>query len=376
MPINLYLALFTGIGRQVPCFEITGTPKELVNAHIPSKLFVNDSCKNTGKLYLAPLKDCLMKRIQLAVPLLVLILLGSCKNDDNGPEAEIVPPRLLSEVATEDEEELQEFLKSHFYNYEDFEEPIDPGFDMIVRIDTIAGENADKRSLWEDIQTESRVVESADYGLDDEEEIQHNLYYVVVREGVGGSPTFADNTVLRYEGSLLSGDAFDASNSPVNQYLSGNLIPGYAIGVEKLNAGEGPFDNGDGTVSFEDYGIGILFIPSGLGYFDRPPSGSGIPQYAPLIFKIDVLSFEPDTDFDGDGIPSILEDVDGDGDLNNDNTDADTEPFGVFLANHNDTDDDGDGIPTRDEIDIDEEGNVTFRDTDGDGIWDHLDNDE
>ncbi len=326
-------------------------------------------------MYLAALKDCLMKRILLVVPLLMLILLGSCKNDDNGPEAELVPPRLLSEVAAEDDEELQEFLKSHFYNYEDFEEPIDPGFDMIVRIDTIAGDNADKRPLWEDVQTESAIVESSNFGLDDGEEIEHTLYYVVVRDGVGGSPTFADNTVLQYEGSLLNGDAFDAANSPVNQYLSGNLIPGYAMGVENFNAGEGPFDNGDGTVSFEDYGIGILFIPSGLGYFDRPPLGSGIPSYEPLIFKIDLLSFEPDTDFDGDGIPSILEDLNGDGDLNNDNTDEDTEPLGVFLANHNDTDDDADGIPTREEIDIDEEGNVTFRDTDGDGIWDHLDND-
>lgn len=326
-------------------------------------------------MYLAALKDCLMERIRLVVPLLITIFLGSCNNDDDRPVAELVPPRLLSEVVVEDDAELQEFLKSHFYNYEDFEEPIDPGFDMIVRIDTIAGDNADKRPLWDDVQTENILVESSDLGLDDEEEIQHTLYYVVVRDGVGGSPTFADNTVLRYEGTLLSGDAFDGSNSPVNQYLSGNLITGYAKGVEKFNAGEGPFDNGDGTVSFENYGIGILFIPSGLGYFDRPPNGSGIPQYAPLIFKIDVLSFEPDTDFDGDGIPSILEDINGDGNLNNDNTDADTEPFGVFLADHNDTDDDGDGIPTREEIDIDEEGNVTFRDTDGDGIWDHLDND-
>ncbi|UWX55951.1 hypothetical protein NYZ99_06195 [Maribacter litopenaei] len=62
-----------------------------------------------------------------------------------------------------------------------------------------------------------------------------------------------------------------------------------------------------------------------------------------------------------------MEDIDGDGNLNNDNTDRDTE-FNVFLANYNDTDDDADGIPTREEILLDEEGNfVDFKDTDGDG---------
>lgn len=327
-------------------------------------------------MYLAALNYCLMKRIPLTLTLLVLFLLGSCNNDDGGLDAELVPPRLLSEVAEEDEAELQEFLKSHFYNYEDFEEPIDPGFDFSIRIDTIDGDNRDKRPLWDDIEVETILVESSEFGRDDGEEILHNLYYLVVREGVGESPTFADNTVLQYEGTFLDGQAFDASSTPVNQYLSGNLIPGYAKGVDNFRGGNGPFENGDGTVSFEDFGIGLLFIPSGLGYFDRPPASGGIPSYTPLIFKIDLLTFEPDTDFDGDGIPSILEDLDGDGDLNNDNTDADSEPFGVFLANHNDTDDDADGIPTREEIDIDEEGNVTFRDTDGDGIFDHLDNDE
>ena len=91
---------------------------------------------------------------------------------------------------------------------------------------------------------------------------------------------------------------------------------------------------------------------------------------------MDAFDFEANTDFDGDGIPSILEDLNNDGDLNNDNTDDASEPANVFFPNHNDPDDDNDGILTRDEINLDANGNfVSFKDIDGDGIPDHLDND-
>ena len=72
-----------------------------------------------------------------------------------------------------------------------------------------------------------------------------------------------------------------------------------------------------------------------------------------------------------------MEDLNGDGNLNNDNTDEEIEATArVYFPNHNDTDDDQDGILTIEEIDLDEDGNfVGFRDTDGDGIFDHLDDD-
>lgn len=306
----------------------------------------------------------------------MFMIFWSCKNDDdvfNG--AEVVPPRSIIEVAAEDDAEIQDFLKTHFYNYEEFENP-PAGFDFKIKFDTIAGDNSDKTPLIDQVNTQVIREESATFNRDDGEESDHSLYYLEARVGILGSPTIADNTVLHYEGSLLDGTLFDASSVPINQYLSGGLVKGYANGVEKFSAGVGPVENGDGTVSFSDYGVGAIFMPSGLAYFSAPPSGSGIPTYSPIVFKIDLLSFEEDTDFDGDGIPSILEDVDGDGDLNNDNTDGDSEPLGVFLPNHNDTDDDDDGILTIDEIELDADGNfVGFKDTDGDGIFDHLDND-
>ncbi len=49
--------------------------------------------------------------------------------------------------------------------------------------------------------------------------------------------------------------------------------------------------------------------------------------------------------------------------------------FSKPLANHADSDDDNDGIPTLEEIIINEDGSITFPDTDGDGIPDYLDKD-
>ena len=306
--------------------------------------------------------------------LAIVALAWSCKKDDE-TDVETVPPRLLSEVAVEDDAEIREYLQTHFYNYEEFAAPPE-NFDFKIKIDTIAGENAGKTPLMEQVESEVINVPSSEFGRDDGEEIQHTLYYLKVREGVGKSPTIGDFTVLHYEGLYLDGNLFDASsNVPSRQYLP-LTVRGYGVAITHFKTGIGPIENGDGTVSFDDYGIGMIFIPSGLGYFDDRNRNQNIvvPAYTPVIFKVDVLAYEPDTDFDKDGIPSILEDLNGDGNLGNDNTDKDIETQSV-LPNHIDPDDDGDGTPTSEEIVIDANGNITFPDTDGDGTPDYLDKD-
>lgn len=72
-------------------------------------------------------------------------------------------------------------------------------------------------------------------------------------------------------------------------------------------------------------------------------------------------------DDDNDGIPNNFEDFNGDGDLTNDDIDGDSIP------NYLDDDDDGDGVLTIDEA-KDVDGNPI--DTDGDGDVDYLDNDD
>jgi len=75
------------------------------------------------------------------------------------------------------------------------------------------------------------------------------------------------------------------------------------------------------------------------------------------------------TEDDNDGIPAALEDINGDGNLENDDTDGDDIP------NYIDADDDGDNVLTKDE-DLDKDGDFTNDDSDNDGMPNYLDKDD
>jgi hypothetical protein len=62
---------------------------------------------------------------------LIGVLSVSCSDDDdNGPEE--VPPRDPAEQAIEDDAALIAYLETHFYNYEEFENP-PAGFDYQIK---------------------------------------------------------------------------------------------------------------------------------------------------------------------------------------------------------------------------------------------------
>lgn len=310
--------------------------------------------------------------------LLAMGFFASC-GDDDGLVGEVVPPRLLAEVAPEDDAEILEFLSTHFYNYEDFQEPIAPDFDFKIRIDTIAGENADKTPLSEQVSSEVILVSSSQLPAASEEEndIPHTYYYLAARQGQGPQPTVGDSVLTRIEGRLLDGTAFESFSDFTWQILPGQ-IRGYADAFTRINSGtaEGIVGNPDGTTDILDSGIGLMILPSGLGFFNAPTSPL-IPAYAPLIFTFESGLIIENTDSDRDGIPNILEDLNGNGFLFDDNTDeADERELRVpFAVDFLDIDDDNDGIRTSEEISIDADGNITFPDSDGDGIPDYRDPD-
>lgn len=292
--------------------------------------------------------------------MLLAVTAISCKDDDDQPEP--IPERDRNEVEEEDQEALAEYLDTHFYNYEDFEDPVE-GFNYNIVIDTIAGSNADKTPLSEFVTTKTFTHEEVDY----------KLYILTVREGEGEKPKLSDDVYYTYKGELLNRSVFDQSVVPIwlnLVYPYGNMrvsIPGMQPAMTEFGGSTGYEINPDNSVSWnDDYGIGAVFLPSGLGYFS---GGEGpIPAYSPLVFTFNLLGVN-EADHDGDGIPSWMEDLNDNGDLFDDDTDGDGTP------NFMDPDDDGDKYPTRDEIIIHEDGTLEFPDSNNDGTPDYLDPD-
>lgn len=298
----------------------------------------------------------------------------SCKKDDENATVSI-PPRLLADQTLDDDAAIRAYLETHFYNYEDFENPPE-GFDFKVVVDTIAGDNATKTTLLSQIASEVITVSSTAFSLPVEEnDIQHTLYYLETGTGEGARPTSMDSVYLKYDGFRLDGTVFDSSTgAPIWLDLQGNFtqanpgtIRGFKKGLPKFKSGGDITINDDGTFEVNNFGSGLIFMPSGLAYFSGSQPGS---IYAPIVFNIQLLVANT-ADHDRDGVPSKVEDLDGDENPLNDNTDADND----LVPNYLDTDDDNDGTLTRQEIIIDAEGNITYPDTDGDGTPDYLDPD-
>jgi hypothetical protein len=301
----------------------------------------------------------------------VFLAVYSCKKD---PSSEVItiPPEPLSDVVGVNAEQIEVFLKTHTYNYEEFKSPA-ADFNFEIKIDTLT-ESSEKKSLFELATPRTLSVTSEYHGIESDEVVDFTYYYIIAREGAGASPTVADSTLVKYKGQLLDGRVFDQSSHYLWQYLP-MTIRGYFDGMTQLKSGTTVVENGDGTSTYSDSGIGLFVFPSALAYYSQ--SKGIIGQYDNLVFTLELGNFVPDTDYDRDGVPSILEDLNGDGILSNDNTDEEEElkSYTPYTANHIDTDDDNDGIPTKDEIVINPDGTISFPDTDGDGIPDYLDKD-
>lgn len=310
-----------------------------------------------------------MKKVYflLAALVVALLFIQSCGSDDS-LDSNFIPARDRALEAPLSTAIIVEYLETHFYNYDEFENP--PGnFDFRIVFDTIAGDNSDKIALIDQVTSKTAVDRVA-------EGVTYDLYYLNVEQGGGKeSPNFPDIITLTYEGIYINKEIntirytklFDGSVVPVSFDLTA-VVNGFQDVMTEFNIAEDIIINSDGTLEAVNPGIGAMFIPSGLGYYVNPPGGSEIPIYAQLIFTFSLYDVT-EGDQDNDGVPSIIEDLNSNQLEEDDDTDEDG------LPNYIDADDDNDGRPTSEEIEIDAEGNITFPDTDGDGIVDYLDSD-
>ena len=202
------------------------------------------------------------------------------------------------------------------------------------------------------------------------DDFSYKVYYVSMREGSGRRPSEVDSVHVAYKGLLLKNTSFDSSSQPLWFQLQ-DVVPGWSeiIPLFKTADSYGPTEGPD-PINFQNYGAGIMFLPSGLGYFANSTPNGTISAYEPLIFTFKLMELRY-KDHDRDGVLSKDEGNPADPTMKLLDYDLD----GDGIANFLDVDDDGDKILTRLEVTKNPDGTILFQDCDNDGIPNYLDKD-
>ena len=297
--------------------------------------------------------------------LLATVVLFSCQKDD---PISIAPPREYSVQYAEEFNTIEDYLKSYyiFYVDEDFNISFAPlvktgkieasiDSDIIKGIGTVftkelmVGDEIYKEDGLTKIGAVLEIISDIEIRLSDlsliatetgnpikckenklsiKDQKQYELkerpvklhgvtykvYYLVLRLGsrVEDSPTNTDAVFAAYSGSYLK-SATDGAVSATNfeeviiptQHLSLlNTIRGWSEIFPQFKPGTYT-GNGDGTISYSDFGAGVMFLPSGLAYYNS--SAGSIPSYSPLVFSFKLYTISR-LDTDGDGLPNFQED--------------------------------------------------------------------
>ena len=275
---------------------------------------------------------------------------------DDTTRSVIPPPRDFQDQRTADNDSIISFLQSHYYNYEDYanaasSERVEFSIDSLI--------NAPEKTPMIDQVVEHEVqVKDQDGNF-----IAHSMYVIPnVREGVGDSPTIADEVYITYKGMFLDGYSFDQSEQQI-WFMGLSTVQGFYELYPFIKRGTWEVDPATGLITFDGFGTAVAIMPSALGYYG---SQSAPREYAPLIFAVDLYTFAT-ADHDEDSVPTSEEDIDGNYHFTDDADDTD----GDGIPNYLDNDDDGDGVLTIDEYDVNADG--VADDSDGDGTPDYLD---
>lgn len=289
---------------------------------------VNNYYKNKSKLYLALQNFMIMNKIKLfLVVLIVSATTFSCKKDDDTVE----PPRDYAVQYATDIAALETYLQTHYVT-------VDADYNTTF---TNTPATTGQPTIWDMPNLTFKSVSLHD--------ITYKVYYLKFREGTGDSPTKFDQVLASYKGTLLNGTQFDYSPFPQGFLSLQSVIRGWTEIFPLFKAGNliDESENNPNPPAYENFGAGVMFLPSGLGYYNSVVSN--IPSYSPLVFSFKFYSVKY-VDDDKDGVltkdevnPSPapgedpIEDYDSDGD---------------GTPNYLDIDDDNDGVLTVVEIKI------------------------
>ena len=283
----------------------------------------------------------------------------SCNKSDDD-DVVTVPLRDYKEQYKADNDSIVNYLKTNYI------ESVTADFDIKISKIPVGGTQI---SIWDqkEYPLQTRPVYSND--------VNYEVYFLTLRKGTGSAPTNTDRIVTSYSGNFLNGKVFDSSYGNAETFNlfayspEGTVIEGWSEIFPQFKTGTSKTDVATGVISYDNYGAGVMFIPSGLAYY---ASGKGtIPAYTSIVFSFKLFDLQRmDNEYSissstggivilGDGVPDYLEDVNGDGylyDFRNTTkypkppTDLidDTDKDGI--ADFVDFDDDGDGFSTRFEL--------------------------
>ena len=280
-------------------------------------------------------------------------LLFSCNNNDDTPEP--VPVRAFDVQYKTDSITIVGYLKSQY-----IANLSNPDFANEDIVFAKIPDGGDQKSIFDFLNSDSYpklLVKKISL-----HDIEYEIYYLKLRADneSGKQPTRVDEVLAAYSGFYLSSKTEEAGTTIEGTPFETVVFPQSMLGLDRTIRGWGEifprFKAGDYTedrlnpspdpASFTNFGAGVMFLPSGLAYFNSPPLGSRIPSYAPLVFTFKLYAVKQ-ADQDQDGILSKDENVvDENGNFTNQDTDKDGR------SDYLDIDDDGDGVLTKNEIKI------------------------
>ena len=216
------------------------------------------------------------------------IAVASCSK--NNPTSE-TPLNDYSEQYTKDLAAIDSYIDTHFMT---FDSQYNVAFDTILPTTT-------NPSIRTDTAFQLKDTTVAEDG------INYKIYFIKFREGgtlanPGKRPTQADSVHVAYRGTLLKGTnkQFDIAQTPIWFKLQ-EVVTGWSHIIPNFKTGSYTAASGTTPASFSDFGAGVMFLPSGLAYYNF---GAGIiPAYTPIIFSFKLFELQY-RDQDGDGIKS------------------------------------------------------------------------
>jgi len=275
-----------------------------------------------------------------ALLLVFVINFTACKK--NNDEVTVVPERDRTEQQLLDKDSLLGYLETHYYNASKFATPGNYKNSDLIISELPKDESGNYLDL-PDPSNNTLLIDDVEIKTTTYLDVEYEYYILKLNQGGGDKPKFTDDINVNYSGNLMDETVFDSTANPTVLDLV-SVIQGWRSVLVEFNTADGSYViNPDGTVQYNNYGFGAMFLPSGLAYYASPPFG--IPVYSNLIFKFELNQSEH-KDHDSDGIFSHMEDLNNNQNVYDDDTDADNIPD--FL----DANDDNDSLLTKNELEF------------------------